>query len=221
MIYVTSDIHGEYDLFLKLLKEISFNPAEDKLYILGDVIDRGKKPIEILRYIVDNQNSIILLKGNHEAMMIDAVNFNDYGNWFYNGGRIVYDQYIKLPQDEQNKLFKFIDDLPVIHQLDIDNKKYILSHAGVETDHNGYILSQQDQDFMLWAREEFLYGTEITNDVTVIVGHTPTINIHGNDIIWHSKCGKKICIDCGAVFGYKLACLRLNDMKEFYVSKEE
>ncbi len=38
--YVISDIHGEYELFIKLLEKIRFTSA-DTLYVLGDVIDRG------------------------------------------------------------------------------------------------------------------------------------------------------------------------------------
>lgn len=219
MIYLIADIHGEYDLFIKLLAKINFNPAEDKLYILGDVVDRGKDPIKTLQYIYDNQDSIILLKGNHEQMMIDTIVNGNYYLWFYNGGRITYDEYINLSEEQQDKLFNYINNLPCIQQIEVNNKKYILAHAGVEVGHNGQILEMQDQDFLLWAREEFFNNTEIVNDVTVIVGHTPTVNLHKSDLIWYSNCGKKICIDCGAVFGFKLACLRLDDMKEFYINK--
>ena len=48
MIYVMSDLHGEYDKYLAMLKKIKFSDA-DELYILGDVVDRGKKPVEILQ----------------------------------------------------------------------------------------------------------------------------------------------------------------------------
>lgn len=40
MRYIVSDVHGEYDLFVRLLKRISFS-EEDKMYICGDVIDKG------------------------------------------------------------------------------------------------------------------------------------------------------------------------------------
>ena len=46
MIYVMSDIHGYFDKFISILERINFSD-EDELYILGDVIDRGDKPIEL------------------------------------------------------------------------------------------------------------------------------------------------------------------------------
>ena len=87
MIYVTSDIHGCYDKFLKLLEEIKFS-ENDILYILGDIIDRGDKSIEMIKYVMKH-NNIIMLLGNHESMMIEAYENKDFGLWLYNGGHKV------------------------------------------------------------------------------------------------------------------------------------
>ena len=51
-VYCIGDLHGRYDLFTQLLKKIEFNPCEDKLYLLGDVIDRAYGGIKILDYIM-------------------------------------------------------------------------------------------------------------------------------------------------------------------------
>ena len=48
-IFVISDVHGYYDLFIKLLNEISFNDL-DKLYVIGDVCDRGEDSLKLLFY---------------------------------------------------------------------------------------------------------------------------------------------------------------------------
>ena len=47
MIYVMSDIHGEYDKYIKMLELINFSNA-DELYVLGDIVDRGKEPVKVL-----------------------------------------------------------------------------------------------------------------------------------------------------------------------------
>ena len=47
MIYVMSDLHGCFDKYRAMLDKINFN-AEDTLYILGDVVDRGEDGIKIL-----------------------------------------------------------------------------------------------------------------------------------------------------------------------------
>lgn len=64
--YCIGDLHGREDLFFQLLKKIEFNPANDKLYILGDVIDGSYGGIKIIRYLQENSISCILLRGNHE-----------------------------------------------------------------------------------------------------------------------------------------------------------
>lgn len=47
MKYVISDVHGRYDLFIKMLDKISFSD-NDTLYLLGDMIDRGPDGIKLL-----------------------------------------------------------------------------------------------------------------------------------------------------------------------------
>ncbi|MBR6834691.1 MAG: metallophosphoesterase, partial [Oscillospiraceae bacterium] len=47
MVYVMSDIHGEYDKYRRMLEKIRFSD-NDILYILGDVVDRGPEPAKIL-----------------------------------------------------------------------------------------------------------------------------------------------------------------------------
>ena len=64
MNYVISDIHGEYELFMKMLEKIKFQDT-DTLYILGDILDRGPNPIRVLRKLMEMPN-VIPIVGNHE-----------------------------------------------------------------------------------------------------------------------------------------------------------
>lgn len=69
--YVLSDIHGDRDAFDTVLTLIDLQP-DDYLYILGDVIDRGQRGIDLLQRIRTIENCTLLL-GNHEHMMINAL----------------------------------------------------------------------------------------------------------------------------------------------------
>ena len=71
--YVTSDIHGEYDLFIRLLEKIQLKD-DDTLYVLGDVVDRGPHPIKILLKLMEMPN-VLCLVGNHELMAIECLEF--------------------------------------------------------------------------------------------------------------------------------------------------
>ena len=70
MIYVMSDIHGNRVKFDSIMEQIGLN-AEDTLYVLGDIVDRGPDPIGILRQVMGMDNVKMLL-GNHEHMMMQS-----------------------------------------------------------------------------------------------------------------------------------------------------
>ena len=213
MIYVTSDIHGQYNMFLKLLSMIEFSDS-DTLYILGDVVDRGSEPIRILQYISKRSN-IKLLRGNHEEFMLDYFEQDCYDNgWFSNGGGTTYEQLLSLGEDEMQKILLYVRRTKYVYEIEVNEINYKLCHAGLQYDQNGILYKPFNKDFILWARDEFIRDTFVKDDV-VIFGHTPTKYIHGKYDIWYGT--NKIGIDCGATFGHKLACLRLDDMEEFYI----
>ena len=71
--YVIAEIHGEYELCIKLLDQIRFTSA-DTLYVLGDVIDRGPHPIKALLKLMEMPNAVCLV-GNHEVMALKCLKF--------------------------------------------------------------------------------------------------------------------------------------------------
>lgn len=60
-----SDIHGCYDIFQIMLKEIGFSHT-DFMIIAGDYIDRGEQSFEMLKWIERCPNNVRLIRGNHE-----------------------------------------------------------------------------------------------------------------------------------------------------------
>ena len=68
MVYCMSDIHGNYEGYKNLLEKVDFK-EEDTLYVLGDVIDRGKQSIKILQDMMIRPNVVPII-GNHEYMGI-------------------------------------------------------------------------------------------------------------------------------------------------------
>ena len=60
MTYVMSDLHGMYDRFIAMLEKIDFSDS-DELFIIGDIIDRGERPVDILEYVMDKPNITVLL----------------------------------------------------------------------------------------------------------------------------------------------------------------
>lgn len=73
MRYVMSDLHGEYDLFLRLMKEIHFSEV-DELYICGDVIEKGRDSVKLLKLLLSLPN-VHMIMGNHEDSFIQHYNY--------------------------------------------------------------------------------------------------------------------------------------------------
>ena len=236
MIYVTSDIHGNARRFDSILEQINLQP-EDTLYILGDVIDRYPDGIRILRKIMFMPNVKMLL-GNHEYMLLRAIG-HPYGQecplddlstaatvrlWYRNGGDVTHSYWKRIRKAWREEIIQYLHSLPLHYDIEVNGIQYKLVH-GAPTEE--YINFTSDYDnpiqFAVWKR--WRNYEDHQGDYTLIFGHSPTIK-YQNDCpmrIW--KQPKRIGIDCGsgypdypiydAAYG-RLACLRLDDMKEFY-----
>lgn len=215
MIYVTSDIHGEYDRYLRLLEAIDFS-SRDHLYVIGDIIDRGEHGVDVAFDMLAREN-VTLLKGNHEVMALATLGLNpQFGAkdlWFGNGGRpTFYDLRFHRSRTERNEILDYFEDAPVELELEVGGRCFHLVHG---------FPGETEQD-KIWGRPN-ADSTSPWPDKTVIVGHTPTPFIDPEYEIPHARIwyGNGIIdIDCGC--GHKpstrrLACLRLDDMVEFYV----
>ena len=115
MIYCVSDIHGELDKFERMLERINFCDA-DRLYIIGDVIDRGAMGVELLQKIMSAANMTMLL-GNHEQMCLSTLSpHNEFGArelWRQNGGMPTYRKLLyRLTPGERHRILRFLSGLP-------------------------------------------------------------------------------------------------------------
>ncbi len=77
--FVTADIHGYFDEFITALNNKGFNPQNPnhKLVICGDLFDRGRQPAQIIDFVLEHKDSIILIRGNHEDLMQEMINRNE------------------------------------------------------------------------------------------------------------------------------------------------
>lgn len=71
--YIVSDVHGFYNELMFSLDKNGFDSENDCLVVLGDLLDRGKQPMECLNFVNGLKNKI-LVRGNHEDLMCDMLN---------------------------------------------------------------------------------------------------------------------------------------------------
>ena len=233
MTYVTSDLHGyPLEKFLSLLSDAGFS-AEDDLYVLGDVIDRGTDGVKLLRWMTEQPNVFFIL-GNHEEMMLaaspvvegkyfDSIDgvppeaFVSYARWQRNGGAVTEDALMGLTYEKRRALYDYLLDSPLYEIVDAGGRTFILTHSGFENFDPAKTPDQYTADELLWHRpalSERYYAGAIT-----VFGHTPTAyldpDFRGRAIFTDTW----IDVDSGAAFGYAPMLLRLDDLREFYIEE--
>jgi len=144
-----------------------------------------------------------------------------YRNWIYNGGKPTFNEYLSLSVSERAEIIKFLDGLLYYYELAIENQEYIFIHTVPVGFENKRSLEDYKPFDLLFNRiKKDEWNGKFYDDKILIVGHTPTVYI---DKKYAGKIYKKeriIDIDCGCADkndGGRLGCLRLEDMKEYYI----
>ena len=121
-ILAIGDIHGQWDRFMSLYAQIDFHPERDLLVFLGDYIDRGRKSLYVLDWMYEHRNekNIIMLRGNHEQMMINYYESNGTRDiWLWNGGDVTRRALMKQSDEVQKKCLDFVKSLPLQFQISV------------------------------------------------------------------------------------------------------
>lgn len=201
--FAIGDIHGCRRLLVKLLARLDADPGHDTLIILGDFINRGPDSwgtIELLLGLAKQYRHMVVLRGNHEQMLLDYLDGRDQGIFLATGGRATLASYgvndstadfaaSWLPSNHR----QWLSALPSSYE----NEHGIYVHAGLQPRVH---LSQQSTEWLLWSRHEFI-DSDYDFGKPVVFGHTP----FDQPLITRNRIG----IDTGAVYGGKLSCVVL------------
>ena len=224
-IFVMSDIHGQYDLFLKMLDKIKLK-REDLLVIIGDICDRGKKSYEIYMKCMKMRKlgyNLKFILGNHEDMLLEDLE-NDYPiryeteysvfrNSKYFENKDMKDWHEENFLEEIEWLVKWLKNCPLV----ISGNENIFVHAGLDLKK---VLEKQEKETVLWTREEFWLMENVELEEykgkNIYFGHTPNINGRIS-----KKTDRIKGIDCGAFFTHFLGCVEVKSQKEIYVYEDE
>jgi serine/threonine protein phosphatase 1 len=167
--YVIPDLHGRFDLLRDALAKIADHAAGNSglIVALGDYVDKGpdsKRIIERLRFGALAGWGFVPLKGNHDAMMVEALRHPaKMAAWIEKGGDTALQSYggsaAAVPQAD----IAWLDGLRLMH---IDAHR-VYVHAGVDPD---LPLDRQPEEVLLWKRYPKGYAAGFEN-FHVVHGH--------------------------------------------------
>ncbi|MDH2066145.1 metallophosphoesterase [Pantoea sp. GD03673] len=201
-IWVAGDLHGCRRELEALLQQQQFNPQQDLLISVGDIIDRGPDSLGCLALLLEPWFRCV--RGNHEEMAISAMQGHDRARWQMNRGDWFF-QLRGAALIAARHALQRCRELPLILHLQLGERTIVIAHADYPAQE--YRLNKPlDWHQVVWSRQrlEAIGAGEqagIRGADAFYFGHTPlkqplTIaNLH--------------YIDTGAVFGNHLTMLQL------------
>lgn len=221
-VYAIGDVHGRLDLLERMIAIIKRDhaarlPVPTRIILLGDLIDRGPDSAKLVRWsrtMTERTDRLVVLKGNHEAMMADALggDFDAFEMWWQNGAREALASWgvaeaelergpgVDLLQAARRAVgadtLAWLSALPLTAQ----HEEYLFVHAGVRP---GVELKNQSERDLLWIRGEFL-DSKADHGAVVVHGHS--IHESGPRILRN-----RIGIDSGAFRTGRLSAVGIED----------
>ncbi len=217
-ILAISDIHGCLNTFKATLQQINFT-KKDRLFLIGDFIDRGPNSKGVIDHIWSLQKqgySLSCIKGNHEQMLLNGLtDWERARNWSYHGGSQTLDSFeVQDLQAVPQKYIRWMEDLP--HYIEFQS--YIFVHAGLDFDiPNPY----EAQHSMLWIRDWYKQVNFSWLGKRIIVhGHTPFKKSSIEEMFGKMDYLQVLDIDAGCCFDYEglghLCCVDLSNRQLYF-----
>ena len=156
--YAIGDIQGCFQAFMCVLEQAEFNPAEDHLWVAGDLVNRGPDSLSTLRYIKSLGDHAKVVLGNHDLHLLAVA----YGIKKPHRSD-TFDEIMQA--DDASELFDWLRQQPLLFHC--PERNYLMVHAGLAPQwsiEQALALSQEVEQTLQGANfKDFLrhmYGNE-------------------------------------------------------------
>lgn len=201
--FVVGDIHGAFTLLLGAMNSIGFNPEKDRLFSVGDLIDRGEESARVSRFLA--QPYVHAVRGNHEDMLMQLHSNGEFpeitnNHWMVKNNGLGW--WIDTPMEQKQEILIAIRKLPIVIEVDTPRGLVGIVHAEVESGLNwqefiDHIKAGDEKitENALWGRSRIKANdtSGVKGIGRVMVGHTPQ---------WGGakRFGNIYAVDTGAIF---------------------
>jgi serine/threonine protein phosphatase 1 len=214
--FVIGDIHGCAATLRRLVEETLCPLPGDRIYLLGDLLDRGPDSKGVLDFILELRErglAVNSVRGNHEEMCLQSGDDRYFMElWSSNGGLATLESFqADGPGDIPHLYRAFLESLPYYILL----KEFVIVHAGLNFDTPNPF---DDTAAMLWTRSPFVDRQRIGGR-QLICGHTPVTRA----CIESSLDSGKIMLDNGCVYDERpgMGCLAALELESMTVQYQE
>jgi bis(5'-nucleosyl)-tetraphosphatase (symmetrical) len=138
--YAIGDVQGCFTTLERLLRRIEFDPRRDRLWLVGDLVNRGPSSLEVLRWAKSMGNSITAVLGNHDLHLIArAERLREPRK------RDTFDDVLEAP--DRDALLEWLIGRPLLHR----EGDFVLVHAGLLPE-----WSLEEAEALAWEAQEAL-----------------------------------------------------------------
>jgi len=213
--FITGDIHGCFDELNNALNKHQFDPQTDRLFSVGDLIDRGPGSHKVLSWLAQPWFHSCL--GNHEEMILTAAVDSDAGqNWFESYG---VEWWLEQSADSRTEISTAFAALPLAIELASRHGRIGIVHADIPKGMSWptfiRLLELGDTDTRktaLWGRSRIkrFISSPVKEIDRVVCGHTVTANhrITSKANVWF--------IETGAFLPDETAHLRVINIEQLF-----
>ena len=124
-IWAIGDIQGCYDALRRLLDQCRFDPGQDQIWLVGDLVNRGPQSLETLRFIRSLGDSALTVLGNHDLYLLMVA----AGAVPKRGRDDTLDPIFAAP--DAIELLDWLKSQPLAHMAKLNGQRHLMVHAGL------------------------------------------------------------------------------------------